>query len=184
MTLCQGPRMSWPHGHGETGRCPTPGLSANGGGTSPSARDCRARAVCRGLSSWTTSWPPWDPATHTTRCCWPGLPWTPPTPCATCTWRKATSCGQAGHHGSTWVTVDPGRPPCCSSIGPLLPPHLRTAGFAARLLVASRAGEAVYKEQCGRRCPAFDALHLQRQGVTPFSPCPARFTPGCWGKYW
>ena len=46
--------MSWLHGHGETGRCPTPGLSATGGSTSPSARDCRARSVCRGLSSWTT----------------------------------------------------------------------------------------------------------------------------------
>ena len=98
------------------------------------------------LSSWTTSWPPWArqaPAAHTTRCCWPGLPWTPPTPCATCTWRKATSCGQAGHHGSTWVTVDPGRPPCCSSIGPPAPapsPHSRLCCSASRGIAGRRSG--------------------------------------------
>ena len=86
------------------GPLPNPGLSATRGSTSPSARDCGARSVCRGLSSWTTGWPLWvrqATAAHTTRCYWPSLPWTPPTPCATCTWRKATSCGRAGHHGWT-----------------------------------------------------------------------------------
>ena len=55
----QGPRMSLLHGHAETGRCPTPVLSATRGSTSPLARDCRARSVCRGLSSWTTGLPLW-----------------------------------------------------------------------------------------------------------------------------
>ena len=146
LTLCQGPRRSWHHGHGEAGRCLTPGLSATRGSTSPSARDCRARSVCRGLSSWTTGWPPWArlaPAAHTTRCCWPSLPWTPPTPCATCTWTKATSCGRAGPHGSTWVTVDPGRPPSCSSIGPPPPapsPHSRLCCSASRCTAGRRSG--------------------------------------------
>ena len=49
-----GAKMSWLHGQGETGRGPTQGLPATRGSTSPSARDCRARSVCRGLSNWTT----------------------------------------------------------------------------------------------------------------------------------
>ena len=68
----QGPKMSWLHGHGEMGRCPTPGLSATGHSTSPSARDCTARSVCRGVSNRTIGWPLWvrhAPAARTSRYC-------------------------------------------------------------------------------------------------------------------
>ena len=107
------------------GLLPNPRALTHCGSTSPSERDYRAQLVCRGLSNWTTAWPLWvsqAQAAHTTCCCWPDLPWTPPTPCATCAWGKATSCGRAGHHGWTGVTVHPGGGGGrCSSIRP---PHL------------------------------------------------------------
>ena len=52
-------------------------------------------------------------------------------------------------------------------LAPPFAPALCAAGPGPGPLLAPRAGEAIDAQRCGSRCPASDALHLQRKGISP-----------------